>query len=532
MNRAPARRILVADELSDEGIAILRGAGEVVVRKGMDEKALRDALAGFDALVVRSATRVTARALEGADRLALIGRAGIGVDNIDVEAATARGIIVMNTPEAGAVTTGELAFSLLLALARKIPAADAALRSGRWEKTRFTGVEIQGKTLGILGLGRIGRVVAERGKGFEMQVLAHDPWVDARNAPPWIRMVGLDELLAQSDFLSVHVPLADSTHHLLNAERLAQMKPGARLVHAARGGIVDEQALVAALRDGHLAGAALDVFEQEPLPADHPLLQLENVVLTPHLGASTAEAKRNVSREMAEQVAGALTRGVVVNGVNVPRIAPSEAAQVVPYLDLVHALASFLLQAFPGPLASLRLTVQGGLPESAIRPLTVAMLTGAVAKRTEGLVTPVNAERIARERGIRVHAESLSMKRDFMNLVRVEAVVGDERHFVSGTVLGQRHGRMVELDRFLLDAIPEGPLLVTFHEDRPGVLGAIGTILGAADVNIGRLQLGVPDHAEGPRTALGIWNLDRLVPEEVLARIAQHPAIVTVRAVR
>jgi D-3-phosphoglycerate dehydrogenase len=523
--RAGEFRILVADDLSAEGLAILGEGGRVDVRKGMDESALRDALPPYHALVVRSATQVTARSLERADNLTVIGRAGIGVDNIDVPAATERGIVVMNTPEAGAVTTGEHAIALLLSLARNIPAADASMKAGEWEKSKFTGTELKDKVLGVLGLGRIGRVVAERGKGLAMQVIAHDPWVDADRAPSGVRLVTLDELLAESDFLTVHVPLSDDTRHLLGRERLARMKRGARLVHAARGGIVDEVALCEALRSNHLAGAALDVFEDEPLPADHALRRAPNIVLTPHLGASTREAKHNVSIEMARQVVTCLRRGIVLNGVNVPRIAPSEAAQIEPFLNLTHNLASFLLQVFPGTLQSLRLTLQGELPATAAKPLCIAMLTGALQHRAKIPVTPVNAERIARAEKVRVHTESSALKRDFLHLVRVEALIDEERHFITGTVLGHRHGRMVELDRYLLDAIPEGPLLVTFHRDRPGVIGRIGTLLGCHEINISRLQLAAPQEPADD-VALGILNLSSPLPPAALQALRGSQEIV------
>src|SRR5712671_1780619 len=516
-------QILVADDLAEEGLQILRTAGEVTLHKGMDEATLRSTLPPFHALVVRSATQVTARSLELAGNLALIGRAGIGVDNIDVAAATARGIVVMNTPEAGAVTTGEHALALLLSLARCIPQADASLRAGKWEKSKFTGVELDGKQLGILGLGRIGRVVAERAHGLGLAIVAYDPFVQQQHAPAGVRMVELDELLRESDFVSVHVPLMQQTQHLLDRARIAQMKPGARLVHAARGGIVDDQALAEALQSGHLAGAALDVFEQEPLPEDSPLRRAPNVVLTPHLGASTHEAKNKVSVEMAKQVALCLQKGIALNGVNVPRIAPADAAQVGPYLALVHNLASFLVQVTPGRLQSLRLSVQGGIPESAVRPLTVAMVVGALRPSTTGAVTPVNAERIAKERNIRVHAETSSLKRDFMNLLRVEAVLDEQRHFVTGTVLGHRHGRLVELDHYVLDAIPEGPLLVTFHHDQPGVVGKLGTLLGDAGINISRMQIGAANGDGGP--AIAICNLDRALAEAQLAAIRALPPI-------
>ncbi len=516
-------QILVADELAPEGMEILEAAGQVTVKKGMDEETLRAALPRFHALVVRSSTVVTAKSLELAKNLALIGRAGIGVDNIDVKAATAKGIVVMNTPEAGATTTGEHAMALLVSLARNIAAADASIKAGRWEKNRFTGVELTGKTLGILGLGRIGRVVAERGRGMQMEIIACDPLVPQNNAPAGVRMVTLEECLADADFLSLHVPLTEGTHHLLDRNRIAIMKKGARLVHAARGGIVDEEALCDALESGHLAGAALDVFEREPLDKDSRLLRTPNLLLTPHLGASTTEAKKNVSVDMARQILVCLKQGIVLNGINVPHIAPSDVAQVGPYLNLVHCLTSVLVQIYREPVQSLRLTIQGGLPESAHRPLTVAMLVGALRHQSDTPVTPVNAESIAEQRKVRVHTEVSSMKRDFMSLLRVEAVMNEERHFISGTVLGHHHPRMVELDRYLLDAIPEGPILITFHHDRPGVMGAIGTLLGEHDINISRMQLGPPPDGEG--LALGVFNLSRPIPESTLADLRAHPAI-------
>ncbi|MCY2958093.1 MAG: phosphoglycerate dehydrogenase [Planctomycetota bacterium] len=515
-------RILVADDLAEDGLAILRATGEVTLQKGMDENALRTALQGYHALVVRSATQVTARSLELADQLALIGRAGIGVDNIDVAAATARGIVVMNTPEAGAVTTGEHAVSLLLSMTRNIPAADASVRAGKWEKSKFTGVELQGKQIGVLGLGRIGRVVADRTRGLGMVVTAYDPFVTQQNAPHGVRMQELDELLASSDFVSVHVPLAEETRHLLSRQRLFAMKHGARLVHAARGGIVDERALCEALHAGHLAGAALDVFEQEPLPMDSPLRTAPNLVFTPHLGASTHEAKHNVSIEMAKQVALCLQKGIALNGVNVPRIAPSDAAHIGPWLTLAHNLAAFLVQAFAGTVQSLRLTAQGGIAEPAVRALAAAMAVGGLKYGNNGAVTPVNVERIAKERSVRLHHECGILKRDFLNLIRIEAVIDDVRHFTTGTVFGNRHGRLVEVDDYLLDAIPEPPLLLTVHSDQPGVVGMVGTLLGENGINITRMQLGIASHLDAmpPSTsALALINLDRAVEPSVLQRL-------------
>ncbi len=515
---APPRfSILVADDLGAEGLEILQQAGDVTVRTGMDEAALRDALAGQHALVVRSATKVTRGALEGADQLAVIGRAGIGVDNIDVPAATQRGIVVMNTPDAGAVTTGEHAIALMVALARRIPAADASMKSGAWDKKSFTGVELTGKTLGVVGLGNIGRVVATRGLGLGMRVIAYDPFVAAERAPQGVSMFELDELCAESDFVTIHVPKLPATEHLFDAARIARMKPGSRLVHAARGGIVDDSALLAALESGHLAGAALDVFETEPLPAEHPFRRMAQVVLTPHIGASTVEAKRNIALAMARQVVGALRDGVVLNGVNVPRIDPARADALGPFLRLTHDLAGFLRALTQGDVQSVRLTLQGPAVSDSAAPLLVSGLPAALRDRTDKPITPVNAVALAEELGVRTHVDVSTLKADFANLVRVEFLLADgSRHHASGTVLGHRHGRLIDFDGTILDAIPEPPLLVTRHADRPGVLGTIGTELGRLGINVERMQLGDPPSGELP---IGIWNLQKALNDSELAAV-------------
>lgn len=521
-------RILVADDLAEEGLQLLRQCGDVTVRKGMDESTLREALPGIHALVVRSATQVTERSLQLASELVLVGRAGIGVDNIDVAAATQRGIVVMNTPEAGATTTGEHAIALLMALARNLAAADASVRSGRWERSRFTGVEVTGKALGVLGLGRIGRVVADRARGLGMVVAAHDPFVAQEHAPAGVRMVSLADLLALSDFLSVHVPLTDTSRHLLGRAEFAAMKRGARLVHAARGGIVDEGALCEALQSGHLAGAALDVFEVEPLPADSPLRTAPNLLLTPHLGASTHEARQGVSVAMAQQVVMALRDGVVLDGINVPRVARADAALLGPYLTLAQRLASFLVQLHPGRLQRVELRTQGALAATGLEALGVAALVGALRPGSGSPVTPVNARRIAHAAGIATASHAASWKRDFLHLVQVELEVDGEHHAATGTVLGHRHGRMVELDGIAMDVIPEPPSLVTFHRDTPGVVGRIGTLLGSLGVNIVRMQTCSTGHMG---QALAILQVDRILDveeRETLARLTGIERVVQV----
>ena len=509
-------------------MALLRDVGDVTLKTGMDEATLRATLPGYETLVVRSATQVTAKSLELADGLALIGRAGIGIDNIDVAACTARGIAVMNTPEAAAVTTGEHALSLLMSMARNIPAADASIRAGKWEKSKFTGVELQGKQLGVVGLGQIGRVVAGKAAGIGMTIAAYDPFVSQTQAPDGVRMLELDELLATSDFVTLHLPLIEQTKHLINRERLFMMKKGARLVHAARGGIVCEKGLCEALQEGHLAGAALDVFEKEPLAEDDPLRSVPNLVMTPHLGASTKEAKRNVSMDMARQIDLAVNKGVVLNGVNVAKLSPTDAVQAGPYMDLARNLASLLTQTFEGPLVSLRLSLQGAIPTSAHRALTVAMIVGALRSSVSGTLTTVNAERIAEDRDVRVHVESTAMKRDFVSLLRVEALIGETRHIASGTVMGQRHGRIVELDDYAIDAIPEGPMLVTFHKDEPGVVGKLGTMLAESGCNISRMQIGT---GMGQDTALGVLNIAGELPADLRDKVQSIPSIVSAHIV-
>ena len=522
---AARTKILVADELSAEGMEILGRVGEVTTSKGMDEDTLRATLPDYHVLIVRSATVVTARSLELAENLAVIGRAGIGVDNIDVGAATERGIVVMNTPEASATTTGELAVSLMMSLARNIPAADAAMQDGRWEKSKFTGAELTGKVMGVLGLGRIGRVVAERARGLHMEVVAFDPHVDESHAPPYVRLLSLEELLGEADFVSVHVPLLDGTRHLLSAEQFGQMKRGApadprRPGRDRRRGGALRRPRQRPCRRRCAGRVRAGATAREP-PASQPAQRDPDA-------APRGEHRRSQAQRVAEhgepRSPPACSRASVLNGVNVPHVAPADANRVAPFLRLAHSLASFVAQIFEGPVESLRLTLQGELPAAAAVPLRVATLAGCLQHRGEGPVTPVNAERHAEALGVRVHTEISTLKRDFVNLIRIEAVMGGERHIVTGTVLGNRHIRMIELDAFMLDAIPEGPLLVTFHRDVPGVVGKIGTALGREDINISRLQLGAVEESQSQ--AFAIWNLSTALTEDGIERLRAEDDIV------
>lgn len=515
-------KILVADDLSSEGLEVLRAHGDVRVFKGMSQEQLLEELPGTHALIVRSATKVTAEALRVADALLVVGRAGIGIDNVDVDAATACGVAVMNTPESGATTTAEHAIALMCALARNIPLASSLMHSGKWEKNRLTGVELTGKTLGIVGLGRIGSLVAERARGLAMSTIAYDPGLPKDRVPSGVKLVTFERLLAESDFVSIHVPLLDATQHLFDAAAFSKMKSDARLVHCARGGIVDEAALVDALQSGKIGGAALDVFETEPLPADSKLREVESLVLTPHLGASTREAKRNVARDMADQIVICLESGTVINGINVPRIPPNQAQELAPWLDLVGTLGSFLAQAFPGKVERVSLDLQGEMPQRHRMSLRLAALVG-VLRGSGAAVTSVNADRFAAREEILCDAQARLVDRAYVDLVRVEAVLDGRPRFVTGTLLGRRGLTILEIENASLDAQPAPEMMLTFHEDAPGVIGRIGTILGERGNNISSMKLALGGDSGAP--AMALLALDRQLDAEALADLESIDAV-------
>jgi D-3-phosphoglycerate dehydrogenase len=498
LTRPPAEtRILVCDELHPRALEILRARGfQPELATGLSEDELVARVAGVHALLVRSATRITARVIEAADRLELIGRAGVGVDNVHTAAATARGIVVMNTPTGNTVTTAELAISLLCSVARHIPRADRRTRAGEWQKQGLMGTELTGKTLGIVGLGRIGRVVAERAQGLRMEVVAHDPYLTGAGASSpveGVELLGLDELLARADFVTLHVPLTDGTRNLLSRERLALMKPGARLINAARGGLVDEAALAEALGEGRLAGAALDVLAQEPPGPGHPLIGREDVILTPHLGASSHEAQLNVAIGIAEQTATFFEDGVAHNAVNAPAVSAQTRKALGRYILLAEKMGSFLAQRLEAPVRKLELTVAGELAKQDARVLELALLTAVLRQSMDVGVNFVNAPLLAKERGLRILKGEESDALNFTSLLkaRVSSKGGAESHAVCGTVFGE-FPRFVRVEDMHVDFDPSGHLLVTRHTDRPGVLGTIGSLLGAAGVNIRRVELGPP----------------------------------------
>lgn len=505
-------RILVADPLAEGGLERLRRAATVDVVTRLPEEKLAEIVGGYDALVVRSETKVTAAVLEAARRLRVVGRAGVGVDNIDVAAATRKGILVVNAPRGNIVAAAEHSIALLLALARNIPQADAAVKRGEWLRSKYVGTEIRGKVLGIVGLGNIGSEVAKRAQGLEMEVIAHDPAVPPERAEQFnVELVALDELFRRSDFVSVHAPLVEGTRNLIDARVLAQAKPSARLVNAARGGIVDEAALYGALVAGRLAGAASDVFQQEPL-GESPLLQLPNFIATPHIAASTVEAQTSVAADVAEEVLAVLRGELPRYAVNAPSLPPEELAFLRPFATLAERMASLHLQLEGSRVSQLELEYQGELAERDVSLVTAGAVKGLLQPFTEDRINPVNARLVAAARGLKlVERRTPRARGGFPNGIVLRV---DSSELAGNVLLGEP--RVTRVGLFRVDLVPEGRFLVSFHEDRPGVIGRIGTILGEADVNIASMQVG----RDAPRgRAMMFVTVDDPISETVLKRL-------------
>jgi D-3-phosphoglycerate dehydrogenase len=507
-------RVLVKEPIAEAGIEFLRERFEVDVN---GDARLEDRIGEYDAIVIRSATKLTAELLERADRLKVIGRAGVGVDNVDVEAATRRGIVVANAPESTVVSAAEHAVGLLVALARNIPQAHASLKQGRWERASYGGIELEGKTLGVLGFGRIGQQVARRAAGLGMEVIAHDPFVakDRYRELGITRAESADDVLAAADFLTLHLPLSDETRGSIDAAAFAKMRPGAYLINAARGELVDEDALLDALRSGQLAGAALDVFSAEPYSG--PLLDLDNVVVTPHLAASTEEAQDRAGVIVAEQVAAALEGGLVANAVNIPAIGRDDLEILGPFVPLAAKLGRFAMELAGGRADRIELTYYGQLADFDTRLLTAAALNGAFQGRFEQPVNYVNAPLLAEERGIEVVEQRRSACRDFTNLVRVTVGSDGDQLRVSGTTIG-RDDRMWLVSALGFELEMElAPLLVLFrYDDVPGVIGRVGTLFGDAGVNIANMAV---SRTRRGGKALMVLSIDSEAPGELIDRV-------------
>ena len=515
-------RVLVAEPLAQEGLDLLRAEHEVDVRTDLTREQFLAALPDYDALIVRSQVKVDEEALRAAQRLVVVGRAGVGVDNIDLDAATRAGVAAVNAPTANTVAAAEHTLALIYALARHIPSAEASLRRGEWRRADFVGQELRGKALGIVGLGKIGLTVAERARAMEMQLLGADPFISEEAAAArGIELVELAELLERSDIVTLHVPLTHATRGMIGRGELAHMKPTALLINVARGGIVDEAALAEALNAGRLGGAAIDVFEHEP-PRDSPLLAVPNAVLTPHLGASTEEAQAKVAVEVAQQVLDVLAGRAARYVVNAPLV-PAETAQAIaPFLQLARTLGLFYAQFAPS-LEGLRLELAGEIAEHESAPITAAALTGLLDDATETRVTPINAPHIARERGLTLVDSRTAESPRYASLVTLSGATT-----VAGTVSGGE-ARLVRLADYWVDMPPAPWMLVTRHEDRPGTMGRIGLMLGDADINISAMHLGRND----PRgDALMILALDDPVPDEVAQRIRDNEAVLDLWLIR
>jgi D-3-phosphoglycerate dehydrogenase len=525
-------KVLIADKLSEDGIQLLKAEEglSVDVKTGLSPQELAAMIEPYEGLVVRSSTKVTADVIAKANRLRVIGRAGVGLDNVDAEAATKRGIVVMNVPAGNTISTAEHTMSLLMALARRIPQAYASLRAGQWERTKFVGTELFGKTLGILGLGKIGTEVAKRAQAFGMNILAYDPFLSTERAQQLeVPLTDLATLYAKSDFITVHTPLTDETRHMIGAKELAQMKQGVRLINCARGGIIDEEALYQAIVNGQVAGAAIDVFEQEPPPKDHKLLTLEQVVYTPHLGASTEEAQLNVAIEVAKQVADALLGRGIRNAVNMPSVDGQTLKVLAPYITLGERLGSLASQLSGGKIAEVRVTYVGEMTAHDTAPVTLAVLKGVLAPMVGENVNYVNASLIAAERGVKVVEAKASAMDEFANLLSLDVRSDGVSLILNGTLSPRREPRIVKIDRSFVEASPEGYMLIIRNQDKPGLIGSLGTLLGKADINIAGMSNG-RDKPGGE--AVTVVNIDNPVPPAVLEQVKKLQHVLDAKLIK
>ncbi len=514
-------KVLISDNLAPIGEKTLREAGlEVDNKPGLSPEELKSIIGEYDGLVIRSATKVTPELIEAASNLKVVGRAGIGLDNVNIPAASEKGIVVMNAPDGNATTAAEHAISMMMSLARNIPQATGSMKAGKWEKKLFMGREVTGKTLGIVGIGRIGSIAASRAQGLKMKVIAFDPHMPEEVVKKMgIELVELDELARRADFISVHVPLTKETRHLLGSEFFADMKEDGMFIDCARGGVVDEEALYNALKDGKIAGAALDVFEKEPTSLETtPLLSLPNFICTPHLGASTSEAQDNVASVIGEQMADYLLRGSVTNAVNVPSVSGEVLAKVGPYVTLGEMLGSLQMQLAGGSVDEVTLEFSGNLAELDTGPLSVAFLKGLFTPIVGDAVNFVNAPLIAKERGIKFIESKTSQSDDFTNLVRTTVKTAGGENMLAGTVFGKKEPRLVRYNSFRMEALPAGPMLLVYNKNVPGVIGALATTLGEAAVNISRMTVG---HKESSDQNIILLNTDTKISDDLLDKVCK-----------
>lgn len=522
-------KVLISDKMSPEAAAIFRARGvDVDVRTGLAPDELKSIISSYDGLAIRSSTKVTADILDAASSLKVIGRAGIGVDNVDVKAATAKGVIVMNTPFGNSITTAEHALAMMMALARQIPQADRSTRASKWEKSKFMGVELAGKTLGIIGCGNIGAIVAGRAQGLKMRVIAHDPYLSSERAEDLgVDKVDLDELYARADFISLHAPATDTTRGIINSAALAKMRPGVRLINCARGPLVVEADLREALESGHVAGAALDVFNEEPA-RDNPLFDMEQVIATPHLGASTVEAQEKVALQVAEQIADFLLTGGVVNALNMPSVSAEEMPRLKPYMGLAHQIGSLAGQIIESAVEAANIEYEGHVSTLNCQPLTAIVLQGLLAPST-ATVNMVNAPTVAKERDIHVTESKVGQGRSYQTLIRLTLQTENQTRTLSGTLFGDDQPRIVDVNGIAMDASLGANMIFVTNLDKPGFIGGIGSVLGNAGINIATFHLG---REQPGGDAIALIEVDEHPEDTVLEEMRHLPQVIRCKALR
>ncbi|MCZ8512901.1 phosphoglycerate dehydrogenase [Paenibacillus filicis] len=521
-------KVLVMDGISDMGIQLLYDAPDVEVDKknGLSEDELIAIIAEYDALLVRSATKVTERIMAAAPKLKVVGRAGVGVDNINLEAATNRGIVVINAPDGNTIATCELTFAMMMSIARSIPQAYKKTVGGEWDRKTFVGVELRSKVLGILGMGRIGGEVAKRAKAFGMEVMGYDPFLTEERAEQMgVKLSSVNDICAKADFITVHTPLTNETRHMISRPQFEIMKKGVRIINCARGGIIDERALVEAIDTGIVAGAAFDVFEQEPPQADHPFLNNPKIIVTPHLGASTVEAQENVAIDVSEEVLHILRNEPFKNAVNMPPVPANVLNALQPYFNLGEKLGAFLGQSIEGAVSEIVVSFSGDLADVDTTPLTRYIVKGILANQLEG-VNIVNAMHLAKSRNVNVVTQKSASSKTFTNLVSLTLKTKNEQRLVAGTLLAGYGERIVQIDQYPVDIAPSGNLLLISHNDKPGIIGKVGTLLGNNDVNIATMQVG--RKVVGGQ-AIMVLTTDKPASKEVLQQLEQLPELTQVR---
>lgn len=524
-------KVLISDSLSERGVEILKKAGlKVDVKTKLTPAELIQEIPNYDGLIIRSATKVTKDVIAAAKNLKVVGRAGSGLDNVDIPAATKRGIVVMNTPGGNTVTTAEHTFALLMSMARQTPQANASVKSGKWEKNKFMGMELFNKTIGIIGIGQIGSYVAKLAQGANMTVLAYDAFLSPENARKLgVEVVDLDALFSRSDIITIHAPLTTETKYMINAASIQKMKHGVRIINCARGGIVNETDLCEALKSGKVASAAFDVFEKEPVDSANPLLAQENFICTPHLGAATNEAQENVAWAIAEQLVDFLVRGVVRYAVNFPSVPADLLPKVQPYVELAEKIGSFIGQTVEGGIEKVTIEYRGEAAELQTAPITVAALKGILSPILEETVNYVNAPSIAKERGIEVNEAKSSDSGNFSSLLSIRVKTADKVKSASGTIFNKKEPRFVEIDGMSLEVTPEGNMLYLFNEDQPGVIGELGRTLAKNQINISRMQLG----REKPGgKAISVVGVDSVLGPEILSELKSLPHVLSVKQVK